>query len=216
MNIDALDRRIQTDIGKRAEEIAFEREVRVREIADLSSALQSLKTSFGDAQTFHTQRDETRASDLEILATRVSELGEAILTVRSEFMKHQDYLDSWQGFQVDKITGEMRRLVNDVHKLSGDLDSEVAARSLRDSEFRSHLEREAREFAHRIDLLTVTANCHDPSGEKVVSSPQSLSTMSTRGSVARMSLTASTSRASAFAPRGLSKGTSLETLYMSS
>lgn len=185
-SIESLDEKISSEISQRAQEATSEREVRSREVADLCAAVHSVQSWLTEIETVGTQRNETKAREIEAVSSRMSEVKDTLFTIRAGLLKHQEHIDMWQGFQVDKVTSELRKVVQDlahtahtqgdkikdleslldtareakkeVQRLSTDLAAEVSARSLKDSEAQSRLDKEVHEFSRRVDRLTTATS----------------------------------------------------------
>jgi len=185
-SFEALERKLDLESAARSEENSTERDVRSREVADLCGAVKSMQAWLTDVESMGTQRNEARTREFENVTARLSELKEHQFTLRSELIKHQEHIDHFKGFQVDKVTEELRKVVQDlaltsdhqgdkikelestldgareakseVHRLKGDLDAEVSTRALKDNELQGRLERELQEFSRRVERLTAATS----------------------------------------------------------
>merc|ERR1712012_951946 len=173
-------------VATSSQEVASEREARSREVADVCSAVKSMQDWVTDVESTVTQRFEARARERESVTVRLTELKDIQFHLRSEIVKQQEHIDQFKGFQVDKVTEELRRVVQDlastsdfqgnkikdlegtldaareakieVHRLKSDLDAEVSSRTLKDSELQDRLEREVHEFSRRVERLTAATS----------------------------------------------------------
>merc|ERR1712135_52994 len=150
------------------------------------SALKSMQDWVTDVESTVTQRFEARAREMESVTVRLTELKDIQFQLRSEIVKQQEHIDQFKGFQVDKVTEELRRVVQDlastsdfqgnkikelestldgareakseVHRLKSDLDAEVSTRALKDNELQGRLEWELQEFSRRVERLTAATS----------------------------------------------------------
>merc|ERR1712135_265506 len=150
------------------------------------SALKSMQDWVTDVESTVTQRFEARAREMESVTVRLTELKDIQFQLRSEIVKQQEHIDQFKGFQVDKVTDELRQggqdLANtsdfqgnkikelegtldaareakiEVHRLKSDLDAEVSTRTLKDTELQGRLEREVHEFSRRVERLTAATS----------------------------------------------------------
>jgi len=181
-SIDELHRTLESELAARSDDVAAEREVRTREVADICGAVQSLQSWASELEAMCASRNDARTRDLESLNTRIVELKEMHFAFRSETLQHQELAEAGRGSEFNKVTEELRRVVQDlsetssnqgdqikelesnlegargakleVHRLSMDLSAESTARSTKDSELQARLEREVSEMTRRIERLT--------------------------------------------------------------
>merc|ERR1712136_633375 len=113
-SFEALERKLDLESAARSEENSTERDVRSREVADLCGAVKSMQAWLTDVESMGTQRNEARTREFENVTARLSELKEHQFTLRSELIKHQEHIDHFKGFQVDKVTEELRKVVQDL------------------------------------------------------------------------------------------------------
>lgn len=185
-SIAMLERNVDAVAKSSSQDMASERECRAREVGDLCSAVKSMQDWVTDVETTFTQRSETRAREIETMNVRLTELKDIQFQLRSEIVKQQEHIDQFKGFQVDKVTDELRQVVQDlantsdfqgnkikelegtldaareakieVHRLKSDLDAEVSTRTLKDTELQGRLEREVHEFSRRVERLTAATS----------------------------------------------------------
>jgi len=129
------------------------------------------------------ERSDARGRDVDV---RLSEMKDIQGQLRSEILRQQEHIEQFKGFQVDKVTEELRRVVQDlastsdmqggkikelermleaareakseVHRLKNDLEAEVSTRALKDTELQGRLEREVHEFSRRVERLTTATS----------------------------------------------------------
>jgi chromosome segregation ATPase len=139
-----------------------------------------------DVENTATQRNEARNRDYENVTSRLTEIKESYSTIRVDIIKQQEVVDHFKGIQVDKITEELRNVVQDlastadfqgeqlkgleirldcareakseVHRLKGDLEAEVSTRMMKHQELQNRLDREVGEFSRRVERLTAATS----------------------------------------------------------
>jgi hypothetical protein len=180
--LETLERKFADDLAVRSAALDTECEVRSREVADLCAAVKSLQSWVTDVEAVGTQRNEMRNRDFDAVADRHNELKQQHLALRSDLSNFQELVDTWKRYEVNKITDELRSVVSDlsiasnlqadkiqhletnldaareakaeVHRISSDLAAEATARTTKDAELKSRLDREVTEMSRRVDRLT--------------------------------------------------------------
>lgn len=168
------------------DQLMSEKDTRTREIKDLCGAVKSMQDWISDVEGSFSQDREGRTRESESFVMRITEIKDITTSLRSEMIKQQQHIEQFKGLQVDKITDELRKVVQDlaltsdfqggkikelevgldhaveakreVHRLRGDLDAEMSTRTMKDSELEKRLEREVHEFSRRVDRLTAATS----------------------------------------------------------
>merc|ERR1712136_10839 len=138
-----LDRKIADDLALRSAALDTECEVRSREVADLCAAVKSLQSWVTDVEAVGTQRNEMRNRDFDAAIDRHNDLKHQLLTLKADMIQHlETNLDA------------AREAKAEVHRMSSDLAAEATARTTKEAEMKSRLEREVTEMSRRVDRLT--------------------------------------------------------------
>merc|ERR1712136_698892 len=190
----AITESSQTEIGSIREEVArivVDLDGKYEESVNHTSASIAMLERNVDAVAKSSSQDmaserECRAREVGDLCSAVKSLQDIQFQLRSEIVKQQEHIDQFKGFQVDKVTDELRQVVQDlantsdfqgnkikelegtldaareakieVHRLKSDLDAEVSTRTLKDTELQGRLEREVHEFSRRVERLTAATS----------------------------------------------------------
>merc|ERR1712136_241615 len=135
-----LDRKIADDLALRSAALDTECEVRSREVADLCAAVKSLQSWVTDVEAVGTQRNEMRNRDFDAAIDRHNDLKHQLLTLKADLSHFQEIVETWKRYEV--------------HRMSSDLAAEATARTTKEAEMKSRLEREVTEMSRRVDRLT--------------------------------------------------------------